>query len=202
MTRYSLLFFTVFLSGCAQEKNSFVSEKQLPKELSECSGITYDSRTQLFWAINDSGNENEIFGIDSDAVLKKSFSVGGATNVDWEDITSDKEGNLYIGDFGNNDNDRKDLTIYKLSASDFSKATEKITFHYPEQTAFPPAKKQLLYDCEAFLIYRGSFYLFTKNRSKDFDGTSLIYKVPMSPGHHAAELIGKFKTCDKSRPCM
>lgn len=202
MTRYSLLFLVVFLSGCAQENNSFVSEKQLPKELGECSGIIFDNRTQLFWAINDSGNENEIFGIDVDGVLKKSFTIGGATNVDWEDITSDPEGNLYIGDFGNNDNDRKDLAIYKISASNLSQASGKITFNYPQQTAFPPAKKQLLYDCEAFFIYQNSFYLFTKNRSKEFDGTSLIYKVPMSPGHHAAQLVGQFKTCDKSRSCM
>jgi hypothetical protein len=28
-------------------------------------------------------------------------------NIDWEDITKDKDGNLYVGDFGNNDNERK-----------------------------------------------------------------------------------------------
>jgi hypothetical protein len=34
-------------------------------------------------------------------------------NIDWED-TKDKNGNLYVGDFGNNDNERKDLCIYKI----------------------------------------------------------------------------------------
>jgi hypothetical protein len=28
--------------------------------------------------------------------------------------TKDKDGNLYVGDFGNNDNERKDLCIYKI----------------------------------------------------------------------------------------
>jgi hypothetical protein len=38
-------------------------------------------------------------------------------NIDWEDITKDKDGNLYVGDFGNNDNERKVYVFTKLIKS-------------------------------------------------------------------------------------
>lgn len=36
--------------------------------------------------------------------------------------------------------------------------------------------------------------MFTKNRSKGFDGTTLIYKIPNKEGTHKAQLLGKYKT--------
>jgi hypothetical protein len=36
-----------------------------------------------------------------------------AKNTDWEALTNDGN-NFYIGDFGNNDGSRRDLTIYKV----------------------------------------------------------------------------------------
>jgi sugar lactone lactonase YvrE len=33
--------------------------------------------------------------------------VENAENNDWEDITKDIHGNIYVGDFGNNDNDSR-----------------------------------------------------------------------------------------------
>jgi hypothetical protein len=50
-----------------------------------------------------------------------------------------------------------------------------------------------LYDCEAFVELNGNFYLFTKNRSKGFDGTFLVYKIPNKEGDFEAKLLGKLK---------
>ena len=86
-----------------------------PKKIKEVSGIKTTANSNLIWAIQDSGNPNEIYGIDQNGSVSKTISVTNAGNIDWEDITSDKEGNLYIGDFGNNDNERKDLAIYKIN---------------------------------------------------------------------------------------
>ena len=46
------------------------------------------------------------------------FPVEGATNEDWEDITIDDAGNLYIGDIGNNKNERDDLRVYRVPEPD------------------------------------------------------------------------------------
>ncbi len=39
----------------------------------------------------------------------------------------------------------------------------------------------------------GNFYLFTKNRSKGFDGTFLVFRVPNKEGDFEAKLVGKLK---------
>lgn len=200
--KITALYFIVFVS-CSSKTDSVEKIStlfQFPKKLKEVSGITYSD--ELIWTVQDSGNTNEIFGLDLKGNIIKQITVDNAKNIDWEELTSDKNGNIYIGDFGNNDNDRQDLGIYKLDSTDFSKISQKINFYYPEQTDFPPNKKELLYDCEAFFFFKNSFYLFTKNRSKGFDGTTLIYKVPATAGNHEAQLIGKFQTCSTYNSCV
>ncbi|MEW5675629.1 hypothetical protein ABGT15_04895 [Flavobacterium enshiense] len=169
---------------------------KLPKELKEISGIEL-VKEKLF-GIADSGNENIVYQIDNKGDIVKRTTITDAENIDWEDLASDAEGNLYIGDFGNNDNERRDLSIYKISSDSLDeeqcKSVSKISFSYPEQKDFPPKKSELWYDVEAFIVYKNHFYLFTKNRSKKFDGTTLLYRVPMHSGNHEAKLIGSFKT--------
>lgn len=200
----SLLSALVFIScnnSSSQDKLVFV----LPKNLKEVSGIQKSLSSDVIWTIEDSGNANEIYAVDLNGTIKKTILVEDLKNNDWEDLTSDKEGNLYIGDFGNNSNTRKDLSIYKIDSklldSTTVKSTYKVSFYYPEQTEFPPKKKQFLYDCESFFEFNNNFYLFTKNRSKAFDGTTLMYKVPNKPGHHKAVLLGKYKTCGTYSTC-
>jgi hypothetical protein len=60
----------------------------------------------LLWVIEDS-NANKIYGLNPKGKLEKSITIQNAENIDWEEITKDKEGNLYIGDFGNNENKEK-----------------------------------------------------------------------------------------------
>lgn len=192
----------IFLTACQQSKQNhqnIISEVfSLPKELKEVSGMTYNAKKDILYTIEDSGNENIIYGLNAKGNIAEEITIEGVENIDWEDITSDENGNIYIGDFGNNANERKDLAIYKVPAHDIENkkttAVEKISFYYPEQTDFPPKKTKRLYDVEAFLFYKNSFYLFTKNRSKGFDGTTLLYKVPNIAGKHAATLIGSYKT--------
>lgn len=195
----------VLFSSC-ENKNETKVLKQiaiLPKELKEVSGIAYSNN--LIYAIEDSGNPNEIVVMDTLGNVAKTISVSNVENIDWEDVTFDNKGNLYIGDFGNNDNVRKDLVIYKINQSTLKNSevqtAYKVTFDYPEQTDFPPRKKELMFDVEAFFEYNNNFYLFTKNRSRGFDGTSYIYKIPNMPGHQHAKLIKTIKTCGDYHNC-
>ncbi|MGQ7944675.1 hypothetical protein [Flavobacterium sp. WC2509] len=194
------------LLACQNSSDALTTLYSLPKKLKEVSGITYFPETNLAYTLEDSGNDNKIFALNSEGKLEKTITVTNATNVDWEDITKDKIGNVYIGDFGNNDNERKDLCIYKVAKSELSKENAvseyKISFSFPEQTEFPPKKKELFYDVEGFFEYQNYFYLFTKNRSKDFDGTAFIYKILNAPGTQKATKIGEFKTCDNYNHCV
>ena len=174
-------------------------------DLKEISGLEYLSQSKTLWALEDSGNRNKIYRIGEDGKSKDEIVITNIANRDWEELTSDAEGNLYIGDFGNNDNDRKDLAIYKVDKASLNsktaEATSKIAFYYPDQTEFPPKKSNRIYDCEAFFEHKGNFYLFTKNRSAKFDGKFNIYKIPNKQGNHKAELLGSLSTCDVYKKC-
>jgi hypothetical protein len=203
----SFLLIPFILLACQESSNSDLKTLyELPKKLKEVSGITYFPETNLIYALEDSGNDNKIFALNSEGKLEKTITVTNADNVDWEDITKDKTGNIYIGDFGNNDNERKDLCIYKVAKNELSKGNAvseyKISFSYPEQTKFPPKKSEMFYDVEGFFEYQNYFYLFTKNRSKGFDGTAFVYKIPNVPGTQKAVRIGEFKTCDNYNHCV
>lgn len=195
---------SLLLIGCNPKTQSEQSKEDtltlqfsLPKKLKEVSGIALSKDKKTIWAIEDQGNKNVVYGVDLQGNLVSDILVENAENNDWEDITEDGQGNIYLGDFGNNDNDRQNLAILKVDLKDASqKSTEVIQttkFHYEGQTEFPPKKSNWLYDCEAFVEMGGSFYLFTKNRSKGFDGTFLVFQIPNKEGDFEAKLIGKLK---------
>ncbi len=194
----------VSLFSCNDTKTSILNQvSNLPNGLKEVSGIAFSNN--LIYSIEDSGNKNQVVVLDTLGTITKTITLHNTANIDWEDLTFDTKGNLYIGDFGNNDNLRKDLAIYKIDNSNLqnekAEVAYKISFDYPEQTEFPPKKENLMFDVEAFLEYNNYFYLFTKNRSKDFDGKSYVYKIPNTAGHHHAQLIKTFTTCADYQNC-
>nr|WP_314496703.1 hypothetical protein [uncultured Chryseobacterium sp.] len=197
-----LAFFLLSCNPKAQDSGSktqedLTTEFALPKKLKEVSGIALSQDQKTIWAIEDAGNKNVVYGLNRQGALVTDVLVENAENHDWEDITKDADGSIYIGDFGNNDNERQNLSILKLDLKNESQKSTKVIqttkFHYQGQTEFPPKKSDLLYDCEAFVEKDGSFYLFTKNRSKGFDGSFLVFQIPNKEGDFEAKLIGKLK---------
>lgn len=157
--------------------------------------------SDLIWMVNDAGNSSILFGINTKGKIIKTVKVNDENN-DWEDLASDDNGNLYIGDFGNNKNDRENLTILKIKNGDLNSDTpigaENISFYYPEQKKFPPKKKKRYFDCEAFFYLNDSLYLFTKSRVAEKHGMTTLYKIPAKPGEHKAIKIDSYQaSCDK-----
>lgn len=192
----------MFLCSCADSKtkqdNSILHETAT-LSLDEASGLEYVNGT--LWTHEDSGNKDKIYKLDPTTGKDEGFKLEGVKNNDWEDITSDPEGSLYIGDFGNNDNSRQDLAIYKIDPNNPNKLVSTLNFYYPEQKEFPPKKSERNFDCEAFFEYNGYFYLFSKNRCFESDGTVLIHKLENQKGYQSAKSSGSFKTCSSFRKC-
>ena len=163
----------------------------LPKQLQEISGLAFIDDSTLV-AHNDSGDSAQIYLMSPKASLLKTIKLTGAKNVDYEDITTDGKGNLFLADVGNNNNNRKNLTIYKIPSaglrSKSSVSCSKITFTYPDQKAFPPAKNQFYYDSECIAYYKDSLYIFTKCRTEPFDGICKVYSLPTKAGNYKAKL--------------
>jgi hypothetical protein len=171
----------------------------MPNVLRESSGIlTFNGST--VWSHNDSGGEPKLYEIDvqSGAIIRI-VTLDGATNKDWEDLTKDDRNNVYVGDFGNNRESRRNLCIYKIADPTLlppsaTAPTQRIGFKYADQKDFPPLKNNRNFDCEAFIFYRDSLYLFTKNHSTPYNGYTKLYRLPADEGDYTAEPIDSFRT--------
>lgn len=193
--QFILLLFTSLIS-CNSGNLKIIAD--LPEILKEASGNEITTISDLIWVINDSGNSPKLYGINEKGLILKELKIK-AKNNDWEDITSDKEGNLYIGDFGNNNNKRKNLAVLKVTKNSMNTSdeidVERISFKYPNQQKFPPKKEGMYFDCEAFFHYRDSLFLFTKSHVKNDFGKTNLYKIPAKQGNYVAEFVSSFNTC-------
>jgi hypothetical protein len=183
----------------SKSKYTFENFIPLPKGIPETSGLYFDGRT--VWTINDGGNPAEIFGLfnnyDStvslnvDNIIKTQFPLP-LENIDWEAITGDGDF-IYIGDFGNNPGNRKNLCIYKISKSQIQNKrvehVDTIQFNYPEQSNFE-SRFFHNFDCESMFVKGDSIYLLTKNWQNRH---SEIYRLPKKKGIYPAQLVGTFK---------
>lgn len=207
MKKYTVFFSLSLLFACSSksQENNFKEVFSLDKKHSEVSGMIFHQPTQKLWMLQDKGNAAELYVYSVEGTFENTVAVNNQENTDWEDLSQDTNGNIYIGNFGNNDNDRKDLRILKVDAGSLTSnsvtTSQETTFYYEDQTDFPPKKSNLLYDCEAFVATNDAFYLFTKNRSKGFDGTFYVYKIPNKPGNFKAEKIATLQTCDQYKSC-
>ncbi|MCL3780921.1 hypothetical protein EMN47_11060 [Prolixibacteraceae bacterium JC049] len=174
-----------------------ISRKHLPDELEECSGVEL-GKDNLLWMLNDSYNTNELFSVDPAGRIISTIRLKGVDNNDWEDLAKDDKGNIYIGDFGNNDNDRRDLAILVIPLADHlsndSCKAEMILFSLEDQKEFPPKEDELHFDIEAFFVWDESIYLFTKDRTEPFVGLTKMYQLPSKPGRYKAKYINSFYT--------
>jgi hypothetical protein len=157
----------------------------LPQHIKEASGLEMTAAGNL-WTHNDGGLPM-LFCIDPEGTVKRSLQLNHK-NAGWEDLTQDDEGNFYVGAFGNNKNDKRELKIYKLpnpdSISENVFTAEIIKYHYADQKNYPAADAAKNFDVDAFTAIGDSLYLFTKNRTKPFTGYTKIYGIPQSPGSY------------------
>jgi len=179
----------------AQDSIQFINS--LSPELEEISGLIKTKNNQ-FLAITDSGNPPYIYVLDSAGNIVKTVQVSNAKNVDWETITKNDHGIVYVGDIGNNENKRKDLAIYAIFEEDILTKTKvqsgAINVKYDDQKEFPPAKAELNYDAESLIHFGNQLYLFTKNRTKPYSGYTYLYEIPTSTKPHKIVKIDSLYT--------
>lgn len=182
MIKFKSLIFLFFILTECQSKGLLTIEGSINNSLEEVSAAEYIINQQIIWVIEDSGNDNHLYGLNKSGKITKDITIENAENIDWEDLTSDNDGNIYIGDFGNNSKKRKTFRILKINHEDLTKNTAKakvIEFRLPE--------KQDSKDFEAFFLFNDSFYIFSKETKK-----FIVLKVPNEVGTHEAIIKSDF----------
>lgn len=175
-----LATFIVFIIGLSVFGQTKESSEKLSDDLKEISGLALFQDTLLI-AMNDSGNKPVLFFINFKGKVLHSCKLTNAKNNDWEDLTIDPKGFVYIADCGNNENKRRDLVILKVDAqlafSNDSVKAEKLNFTYEDQLSFPPAEDAKNFDCESIYWNNDSIFMVTKSYAKPWTGISNIYGI-------------------------
>jgi hypothetical protein len=168
---------------------------RLPNQIIESSGIAIEGSNRI-WSHEDANNTNEIYCFDTTGTLLRTLTITGVQNIDWEDMAVDNEETWFIGDAGNNNNNRTDLAIYRIptpeSISGNSIAAGIIRFTFEDQTAFPPPSSNRNFDIESMIWHDDSLYMFTKDRSNPFTGITKMYVLPDNPGTYIARLVDSY----------
>lgn len=181
------------LDSNTTESKSLKLIAELNVKVKETSGLALIG--DIIVTHNDKGRSNQLMLLDAqNGKILQTIDVNNAQNNDWEDLAKSDEF-LFIGDMGNNEGERKNLSIQLIPLKDISKnitqvnAIESISFYYPEQHEYDVSKKHN-FDCEAILFYNQQIYLFTKNR---LDDKTNLYVLPAKPGKYAAKFIASFE---------
>ena len=188
-SRIAIAFFLFSFATHAQGDIEVVGN--LPQEIWETSGlIFYNDRLITH---NDSGNTTELFELDTTSLqITRRVIVENASNTDWEDITQDNDF-IYIGDFGNNNGDRQDLNVLKISKAEYdvsdSVTAERIDFIYEDQDDFSTTPESD-WDAEAFFSKGDDLIILTKQWQSQ--GT-VAYRIPKLPGAFLAERLDGYQ---------
>jgi len=159
----------------------------LTSQINESSGLIYLNNT--FITHNDSDNAPNLYEFNSaTGNITRTVHIANAQNKDWEDLAID-ETFIYIADFGNNQGNRTDLKIYRISIADYTTTpndtvyADSILFSYADQTDFTSSTFSTKYDAEALIAFRDSLFIFTKDWS---NSTTRIYSIPKTPGNYSS----------------
>ena len=166
-----------------------VEDINLSKKLDETSGLEIINK-QLVTG-NDSGNDPVLFYINESWNILDERKLNCCKNNDWESLAADSD-YVYIADFGNNYDTRKNLSIIKIPIDKSSNENpEIINFLYPEQKKFRRIYRRSEYDAEALISFGDILLIFTKNKRKKI---TEIYSLPKYGGNFQAQKIGSLNT--------
>lgn len=168
-----------------------ITDLQTPA-LDETSGLLFYNNNLI--THNDSGDEANLYEIDiSTGNIIRTVTIANAANVDWEDITQDAS-YIYIGDIGNNNGNRTDLKIYKISKDDYNDMDDIVTpdiisYSYANQTDFTSNPNNNNWDAEGLISYGDKLLVFTKNWANN---EVTVYSIPKTSGTHNASLESNY----------
>lgn len=171
---------TPYKTNLPQKIDATTKAYKLPKALNDISGIIVDQAGDFF-GISGRNAQAVIFNFDTLGTIKRMIKVSNAVNLSWQDITQAENGDLFIGDFGNEKFNRSTFQVYKLKKEDLVK--EKIVASKIEFTSNFPL------NFRAMVHYNGFLYLFGESQLNE----NFLVKLDTQRGGSSSEvkLVGK-----------
>ncbi len=149
------------------------------RDIAETSGMVQSRKHPgVFWIQSDSNNPANIHAIRANGKVVATFPIA-VPNVDWEEISADDDGRLYISDTGNNGLKLPIRVIHRVKEPDPGS---------PSSTPLPVEKsyfyqfksKDDRFDCEAIFLTKHHIYLIEKLRN---DKEPRLYRLSLDePG--------------------
>jgi hypothetical protein len=143
--------------------------------LTEVSGVVQSrAHPNVLWVHNDSGDSARVFAIKRDGTMLREYPLADASATDWEDIAISPGSNggrdaLYLGDIGDNNEARADITIYAIDEPD--PATDTTTGTVRSQRLLYPDGA---HNAEAMFVDPATHDLFIV--TKVLTGASVVYR--------------------------
>jgi hypothetical protein len=148
--------------------------------IKESSGLAYSARhPDLVYTMNDSGNRPVVF-----AVQVSTGKVVGQTDLasldleDPESIAVDRQGRLWLGDLGDNDRDRDDVSIVSFEEPGPGNAAPRGLQRYPVRFNTGPS------NVEAMMVSPTSGQMFLISKKNEDGGNPNLFAMPqaLKPG--------------------
>jgi len=131
------------------------------EKIPESSGVVASRQYPgVYWTINDSGNPPSLFAMNRTGEILAEFPVK-RSNRDWEDLSIDDAGHLYIAEIGNNGGRFGQVAVYRVDEPDPHRAgqvVEPVVVNAEWQLRFPGKP----FDAESLFILKDTAYIIAK----------------------------------------
>lgn len=178
-------------------------------EITESSGLVASRcNKDVLWTHNDSGDEALIYAINLKGEKLGTWKVTGAKNNDWEDMATFKNAAgqcfLYLGDIGNNERFRSEMTVYRVAEPQVSDADKNSGKKNPIATEPADALKfvypDIRHDAETLMVHpqTGDVYVMTKSLSS----ASGVYKISATEAFNSDKVVTPERIGDFTVPAI
>jgi hypothetical protein len=164
-------------------------------DVKELSGIAASTRNPgVLWVHNDSGDSARIFAIGENGRTRATYTLSGATAVDWEDIArgpGPEGSSLFVGDIGDNSATRPEIVVYRVREPKVDGDAGNATLDRVDalHLQFPDGA----HDAESLLVdpESGELFVITKGLG---GGPVGIYRAPANLPHTTTTTLERVGT--------
>lgn len=132
-------------------------------DLNEVSGIVVSRHA--IWMEEDSAGAPAVYAARRSGGNLGKWTIRGATNIDWEDLSFGPSHDLFVGDIGNNSLSRSSVQIYRVNVPHGQPGTVKLKHRYSM------TYRDGHHNAEAMFVHRRRVFIITK------DGNGGIYRA-------------------------